>query len=121
MPSTSDVIKTLIETHGGNRARIAKKLTEKAGVAISGQRLGQYAAGTRKPKGDFIALWKETFGDDIASLVKQNVSHETKVSSKADELERSYLDHISSLKEENRDLRRILLNLTDKARAPQET
>lgn len=100
MPSVSEVINKLIEARGGNRSKIAKKLSDNAGVAISGQRLGQYASGTRRPKADFIALWKETFGDDIDSLVKQNVSHETKVGWKADELERSYLDHISSLKEE---------------------
>lgn len=80
MPSTAEVIKSLIEKHGGNKTVIANKLKEtklEGMEKMSSQRLGQYANGKMKPKGDFYKAWKQVYKEDIESMVETNVSNET--------------------------------------------
>jgi hypothetical protein len=74
MPEFNEVFKGLVERQGGNMSEIARKLMESpmaktSNRKISGQLIGQYISGDKKPKGDFKRIWKSVFGDDIDAMI----------------------------------------------------
>lgn len=59
---TAEIISAKLKELGISQAELGKKLG-----GISGQRIGLYLTGKRKPKQDFIDLWKETFSETKVS------------------------------------------------------
>lgn len=68
----AQVMAELIEKHGG-KAAVARKMGIPEGKKFKAMqvKLGHYEAGRSKPKGDFLDMWKEAFGDDLTAMEKE--------------------------------------------------
>lgn len=62
------VLNKLVPKRGKSKSEVARRL------GISSQLLGQYMNGRQKPGADFYIRWKNTFKEDLLSLVETNVS-----------------------------------------------
>lgn len=62
------ILKKLVPEKGDSNAAVGRRL------GISGQLLGQYIGGKKKPKADFYIKWKSEFGEDLMKLLETKVS-----------------------------------------------
>lgn len=96
-----------------------KKLSEL--TKIPKGRINNWEQGRGNPKGDDSRILERLLNPEVSQSKSTSDAKQGKEVYRVDALEKSYLAHISTLTEENRDLRKILLNLTGKVGSAQKT
>lgn len=95
---TLQKVKLVMKEYGLNKTSLGRKLN------ISGQRIGLYLSGKRKPKQDFYDQWEKVFGERLDIIIKKEPEPAATTQLK-DKILQMQEDFIHSLKTENAYLR----------------